>query len=221
MTEDGWQKTEDRRRMTEDRRFPLRTLHTLREKNFSDPQSKIPASPACLRRSGYHRQPKACRRRSAKAMQAGEIPNQMPAVCSPLSTVISGIQPDWERMFREQWIFISTLRIINWSQDEQESIFKELRRNLTSLVIWDRYYCILVSVTLSFFRTVAQNQGKFLGFDWISFQKEPWRVKGISKFTDMFSILGFYSINNLIFMMVLEAFIPSFSPQIFFSRRIQ
>lgn len=79
---------------------------------------------------------------------------------------------------------------------------KELRRNLASLIIWTVVICILVSVTLSFYRTVAQNQGKFLGLMSL-IPKGAMAVKGISKFTDMFSILGFYSINNLIFMLVL------------------
>lgn len=79
---------------------------------------------------------------------------------------------------------------------------RELKKNLTSLIIWTLVICILVSVTLSFYRTLAANQSKFMGMMSLV-PKGALALKGITKFTDMFSILGFYSINNLIYMMVL------------------
>jgi ABC-2 type transport system permease protein len=81
-------------------------------------------------------------------------------------------------------------------------LLKEFRRNLTSLILWTIVICILVSVTLSFFRTFVANQGKLLGMMSI-IPKGAMAIKGISRFTDMFSILGFYTVNNLIYMLVL------------------
>jgi ABC-2 type transport system permease protein len=78
----------------------------------------------------------------------------------------------------------------------------ELRRNLSSLITWTIVICILVSVTLSFYRTFTENQGKIAGMMSI-LPKGAMAIKGISKLSDMFSILGFYSVNNLIYMMVL------------------
>ena len=79
---------------------------------------------------------------------------------------------------------------------------RELRRNLAGLIIWSIIICVLVAVTLSFYRTFSENQGKIAGMMSI-LPKGAMAIKGISKLSDMFSILGFYSVNNLIYMMVL------------------
>ena len=79
---------------------------------------------------------------------------------------------------------------------------KEMRRNLSGLIIWVVVICVLVSLTLSFYRTFIENQGKILGMMSLV-PKGALAMKGISKFSDMFSILGFYSVNNLIYMMLL------------------
>jgi len=79
---------------------------------------------------------------------------------------------------------------------------KEMRRNAFSLIIWMIVITLLISVTMSVYRTFVENQSKILGMMSL-IPKEALQFKGISNFDDMFSVLGFYSVNNVIYMMVL------------------
>ncbi len=80
--------------------------------------------------------------------------------------------------------------------------FKELSRNLVSLVIWTAAITFLISVTMSVYPTFYTNQTKILGF-FNLVPKTALQFKGISNFSDLFSVLGFYAANNVIYMMVL------------------
>lgn len=78
----------------------------------------------------------------------------------------------------------------------------EMKRNALSLIIWTFAITLLISLTMSVYNTFIENQSKILGM--ISLvPKEALQFKGISNFNDMLSVLGFYSVNNIIYMMVL------------------
>ena len=80
--------------------------------------------------------------------------------------------------------------------------FLELRKNLTSLIIWTVIITTLISVTMLVYPTFIRNQSKFMGMLSIV-PKEALQFKGISNFNDLLSALGFYAVNNVIYMMVL------------------
>ncbi len=78
----------------------------------------------------------------------------------------------------------------------------EMKRNALSLIIWTFTIALLISLTMSVYNTFIENQSKILGM--ISLvPKEALQFKGISNFNDLLSVLGFYSVNNIIYMMVL------------------
>jgi ABC-2 type transport system permease protein len=79
---------------------------------------------------------------------------------------------------------------------------KELRRNAFSLIIWMIIITLFISVTMAVYRTFLENQSKILGMMSL-IPKEALQFKGISNFDDMLSVLGFYAVNNIIYMMVL------------------
>ena len=79
---------------------------------------------------------------------------------------------------------------------------KEMRRNALSLMIWTLVITILITLTMSFYNTFTQNQSKIAGMLTI-IPKGALQFKGISNFNDLLSVLGFYSANNVIYMMVL------------------
>jgi ABC-2 type transport system permease protein len=79
---------------------------------------------------------------------------------------------------------------------------KEIRRNAFSLMIWMIIITLLIVVTMSFYRTFMENQSKIAGMLSI-IPKGALQFKGISNFNDLQSVLGFYSVNNIIYMMVL------------------
>jgi ABC-2 type transport system permease protein len=79
---------------------------------------------------------------------------------------------------------------------------KELRMNATALILWMAAITILIAVTMSMFNTFIENQSKVIGMMKIV-PKGALQFKGISNFDDLFSILGFYAVNNVIYMMVL------------------
>jgi len=79
---------------------------------------------------------------------------------------------------------------------------KEMRRNLVSLMVWMIAITILISVTMALYPAFLKNQSKIMGMLSI-IPKEALQFKGISNFDDMLSVLGFYSVNNVIYMMVL------------------
>jgi len=79
---------------------------------------------------------------------------------------------------------------------------KELRRNALSLVIWMSVITLFISGTMAVYPTFLENQSKILGMISI-FPSELLQFKGISNFADLLSALGFYAVNNIIYMMVL------------------
>ena len=79
---------------------------------------------------------------------------------------------------------------------------KEMKRNALSLLIWMAVIILLISVTMSFYGTFLENQSKILAMMSI-IPKEALQFKGISNFDDLISVLGFYSANNVIYMMLL------------------
>jgi beta-exotoxin I transport system permease protein len=79
---------------------------------------------------------------------------------------------------------------------------REIRRNAISLIIWSIILTLLISVTMSVYPTFLGNQSKIMGM-FSLIPKEALEFKGISNFSDLLSVLGFYAVNNIIYMMVL------------------
>jgi ABC-2 type transport system permease protein len=79
---------------------------------------------------------------------------------------------------------------------------KEIRKNAVSLMIWMIVITFLIVLTMSVYRTFMENQSKVAGMLSL-IPKGALQFKGISNFTDLLSVLGFYSVNNIIYMMVL------------------
>lgn len=79
---------------------------------------------------------------------------------------------------------------------------REMHRSSLSLILWTVVITILILLTMAVYPTFIENQSKVLGM--ISLvPKEALQFKGISNIEDMLSVLGFYSVNNIIYMMVL------------------
>ena len=79
---------------------------------------------------------------------------------------------------------------------------REMRRNAISLFIWTGILTFLIAVTMSVYPVFLENQSKILGMLSI-IPAEALEFKGISNFSDLLSVLGFYAINNIIYMLVL------------------
>jgi ABC-2 type transport system permease protein len=79
---------------------------------------------------------------------------------------------------------------------------RELRSNALSLLIWLIVISLLISGTMFLYRTFLENNSKVLAMMSIV-PKGALQFKGISNIDDLFSVLGFYSANNVIYMMVL------------------
>jgi ABC-2 type transport system permease protein len=79
---------------------------------------------------------------------------------------------------------------------------REFRRNALSLVIWTIILTALISVTMSVYPTFLGNQSKIMGMLSL-IPKEALQFKGISNFSDLLSVLGFYAVNNIIYMLVI------------------
>ena len=80
--------------------------------------------------------------------------------------------------------------------------YMEMRRNVRSLLLWSAVIGLLIFFTMSFFRTVLQYQQQIAGM----VQLVPamaMKMRGFSNISDIFSVLGFYTANNLIYMMLL------------------
>jgi ABC-2 type transport system permease protein len=80
--------------------------------------------------------------------------------------------------------------------------FREMRRNAMGLLLWMAVVALLISVTMSMYRTFIDNQSKVLGMMNL-IPKGALQFKGVSNFNDLFSVMGFYAVNNVIYMMVL------------------
>jgi len=78
----------------------------------------------------------------------------------------------------------------------------ELRRNARSLMIWSLIIGLLIFLTMSFFRTVTQYQQQIEKMVQI-IPLAAMKVRGFSNISDMFSIMGFYAANNIVYMMLL------------------
>lgn len=81
-------------------------------------------------------------------------------------------------------------------------LMKEIKRNASSLMVWMIVITLLITITMSVYRTFMENQSKIAGIVNI-LPKGALQFKGISNFSDLFSVLGFYAANNVIYMMVL------------------
>lgn len=79
---------------------------------------------------------------------------------------------------------------------------KEMRRNTVSLILWMIVLILLISVTMAVYPTFIANQSKIMAMLSIV-PKEALQFKGISDFSMLLSVLGFYASNNVIYMMVL------------------
>ena len=80
--------------------------------------------------------------------------------------------------------------------------YKEMKRNAFALMLWMIVITLLITVTMSVYRTFFENQQKVLGMMSLV-PKGALQFKGISDFGDLLSVLGFYAVNNVIYMMVL------------------
>jgi ABC-2 type transport system permease protein len=78
----------------------------------------------------------------------------------------------------------------------------ELKRNAPALIIWSVVISLLIAVTMMIYPTFIVNQSKIMGILNIV-PKGALQFKGISNFNDLLSVLGFYAVNNVIYMMVL------------------
>ncbi|HCM59139.1 MAG TPA: hypothetical protein DIS74_01935 [Bacteroidales bacterium] len=79
---------------------------------------------------------------------------------------------------------------------------RELRSNAVSLLIWSAVITALTALTMLFYGVFLKNNEKILAM--ISILPEgTLQFKGISDVDDLFSVLGFYSANNVIYMLVL------------------
>jgi ABC-2 type transport system permease protein len=90
----------------------------------------------------------------------------------------------------------------NTLEMNQVLFLKEMKRHAVSLIIWMTVITILISVTMSVYRPFMENQSKVLGMLSL-IPKGALQFKGISNVSDLSSPLGFYAINNVIYMMVL------------------
>jgi ABC-2 type transport system permease protein len=78
----------------------------------------------------------------------------------------------------------------------------EMRRNAFGLILWVIIITLLISVTMSVYPAFMENQSKVMGMLSL-IPKGALQFKGISNFSDLLSPLGFYAVNNVIYMMVL------------------
>jgi len=78
----------------------------------------------------------------------------------------------------------------------------ELRRNARSLIIWSVIICALIFFTMSLFRSVLQFQQQIMGMAKIV-PMAAMKARGFGNISDIFSGLGFYAANNLVYMMLL------------------
>jgi len=79
---------------------------------------------------------------------------------------------------------------------------REMHFNSLSLILWIVVISILIAVTMSVFPTFMENQSKVMGMINL-IPKSALEFKGVSDINDLNSVLGFYSVNNIIYMMVL------------------
>ena len=78
----------------------------------------------------------------------------------------------------------------------------EFRRNTRSLVLWTVIICALIFFTMSLFRSVLQYQQQIMGMVKIV-PMAAMKARGFGNISDIFSGLGFYAANNIVYMMLL------------------
>ena len=81
-------------------------------------------------------------------------------------------------------------------------LLKEFKRNSIAFSLWLLVICLLIFFTMSFYPTFMENQSQVAGMMSI-IPKEIMEMRGFSNFGELFSVLGFYSANNIIYMMLL------------------
>jgi len=79
---------------------------------------------------------------------------------------------------------------------------REMRRNAASLIIWTVILTLFIAGTMSIYPVFLNNQSKIMGMLSI-IPAEALEFKGISNIGDLLSVLGFYAVNNIIYMLVL------------------
>jgi len=79
---------------------------------------------------------------------------------------------------------------------------REFRRNALSMIVWTIILTFLIAATMSVYPTFLGNQSKIMGMLSL-IPKEALQFKGISNFSDLLSVLGFYAVNNIIYMLVI------------------
>jgi len=79
---------------------------------------------------------------------------------------------------------------------------KEIKRNTLSLAVWMVVITLFITVTMAVYPVFLANQSKIIGMMSL-IPSGVLQFKGISNFTDFLSALGFYAVNNIIYMMVL------------------
>src|SRR5659263_160051 len=79
---------------------------------------------------------------------------------------------------------------------------KEMRRNAMSLLLWIIVITLLISFTMSVYQSFVENRTKVMGMLSLV-PKGALQFKGISNVNDLISVLGFYAVNNVIYMMLL------------------
>ena len=80
--------------------------------------------------------------------------------------------------------------------------YMEFRRNVRSLIVWSLVIGLLIFFTMSFFRTVLQYQQQITGVIQL-IPLAAMKVRGFSNINDIFSVMGFYAANNIVYMMLL------------------
>lgn len=78
----------------------------------------------------------------------------------------------------------------------------EMKRNGASTIAWTIVITALVSGTMLIYPTFAENQSKVLGVITLV-PKAALQFKGFSNIGALFSVLGFYAANNVVYMMLL------------------
>jgi len=78
----------------------------------------------------------------------------------------------------------------------------EMRRNARSLILWSLIICALIFFTMTFFRSVLQYQQQIM--DMIKLvPAAALKARGFGNLEDIFSGLGFYAANNIVYMELL------------------
>lgn len=79
---------------------------------------------------------------------------------------------------------------------------KEAKRNAMTLVLWAVVICFLIILTMSFYRTFIENQSQVIGMMNL-IPKSILEMRGFANINELLTILGFYTANNTVYMMLL------------------